>query len=472
MATQLTERPLGKSRARELPLATEAFESTAPAARHNWLLYVFLFLLPLQNLQTGHMPSLPGGINFLNIGFVLALIGAWRCRGHLTRWSSLHRWVWLYLVCAAVSLLIGFALVPESDEILRANALKDSALGVLLLFVVELSVTDWSTLRRVVLMTILPLPYILHVTWSQHQSVASWHYEDDLRISGTLSLLGANEFASFCVTMALVLFAILLATRLSKVWRMLLLLGIGCMVMAVLWAYSRTAYVAIMAGAVLILLLWRGRWKIAIPLMLTVLIVPNILPQAVIERFDSTHVEGGKVDESTEMRYAFWDVAWNHFLHHPVFGTGYGTFNDVNPYSKDTHNFFLRELTEKGLIGFFITLGMFFGMARACWRTFKDSAPGSFGYALALGMCGAWIALVIGNCWGDRFTYTQMIGYFWVFLALTLKAREFALAERAGIAPDVAPAVSAAITAPTRFAQPRRPARLGLVSSFRSLRHD
>jgi hypothetical protein len=47
--------------------------------------------------------------------------------------------------------------------------------------------------------------------------------------------------------------------------------------------------------------------------------------------------------------------------------------------------------------------------------------------------------MVIGNIWGDRFTYTQMIGYFWVYLALALKAREFALDERAATTPDEPP---------------------------------
>jgi hypothetical protein len=67
-------------------------------------------------------------------------------------------------------------------------------------------------------------------------------------------------------------------------------------------------------------------------------------------------------------------------------------------------------------------------MARICWRCLRDSPPGSLAYALGLGMCAAWVALVITNIWGDRFTYSQMIGYFWVYLALVLKAREFVLA--------------------------------------------
>lgn len=426
----------------------------ASESRHNWLLYLFLFLLPLQNLQVGYLPRLPGGLNFLNLGFLLALIGAWRVRGHLAHWSGLHKWVWLYLGYCCVSLLIGFWMVPMPSDTTRINVFKDSAIGILLLFVVEMSVTDWSTLKRVVLAMILPLPYILRVTWSQHASVASYSYRDDLRINGTFTLLGANEFASFCVTMALALFAILIATKLPKVWRALLAMGIACMVLGVLWAYSRTSYVTILLGAAVIVLLWRGRLKLAVPVLLALLIVPPLLPNSVVQRFDATHVEAGQADESTDMRYVFWGIAWKEFMHHPLTGIGLGTFKDASPYGMDSHNFFIRELAEKGAPGFLITIGLFLSMARVGWRTFRDSPPGSLAYALGLGMCGIWPALVVTNIWGDRFTYTQMIGYYWVLLALCLKGRELALAERAAVTTPIGSVVTA--TPPPRYALPAR----------------
>lgn len=412
-------------------IAAATPSGVANAGHHNWLLYLFLFLLPLQNIQTGYMPKLPGGLNFLNIGFLLALIGAWRMRGNLAKWSSLRHWVWAYLAYCCISLLIGFSIVPAPDQSTRINAFKDSAIGVLLFFVVQMSVTDWAAIKRIILAMILPMPYILRVTWSEHASVAGYSYKDDLRINGTFSLLGANEFASFCVTMALVLFALLIAVKWSKIWRVLLLTGIGIMVLCVLWSYSRTSYWTILLGAATILLLWHGRMKLAIPVLAALIIGPALLPHSVTQRFDETHIDGAQVDASTELRYVYWGVAWKDFTHHPLTGIGLQTFSTANPYGKDTHNFFLRELAEKGAPGFLITVGLFLSMAWVSWRTFRDSPPGSIAYALGLGMCGVWPALVVTNIWGDRFTYTQMIGYYWVLLALCMKARELVLAERA-----------------------------------------
>jgi len=421
----------------------------ADAPRQNWALYLFLFLLPLQNLQTGYMPNLGGGLNFLNIGFGLALLGAWRCGGSVARWSSVQTWVFAYVAYSFASLAVGFTNV-HTDTAEHFGLLKDSILAIMLMFLAQMSATDWRTMRRIILVTLLPLPYILRVTWNQHASVSSWHYSDSLRISGTFSLLGANEMAAFCVTMAVLMFALLLAARLSAAWRVALVLGIACVTIGVMWSYSRTAYIALLLGVVSVVLLWRGRWKMVLPLFAAALIAPNFIPASVIERFDSTTIEEGKRDESTQMRFEFWQIAWDNFTRHPLVGSGYHTFHhdEINPHKMDTHNFFMRELTEKGLLGFFITAAMLLSILMACWRTMTAAPAGSLAYALGLGMVGAWLALVLGNCFGDRFTYYPMIGYFWVYLGLTLKARELIEAER-----DVS--VAAPVPPPRQFAQPR-----------------
>ena len=421
--------------------------------RENWFLYLFLFLLPLQNLQTGYMPNLGGGLNFLNIGFVLAWLGAVRCKGTISRWSSLNKWVVAYIVYGCVSLLVGYTTVSSGTED-HFGMLKDSILAVMLVFLAQKSVTNWHTLKRVVLCTLLPLPYMLRVDWSQHASVSRWHYSDALRISGTFSLLGANEYAAFCVTVAIILTALLVAARLSNAWRAVIAGGIVCVALGVMWSYSRTAYIALMLGIVCVLLLWRGRWKMVVPLFVVALALPFVMPASVVERFDSTTIEEGKRDESTQMRFEFWQIAWDNFVEHPLIGSGFHTFHhpEINPHGMDTHNFFMRELTEKGLVGLFITLGMFLSMLRACWRAMREAAAGSIAYALALGMTGAWFALVLGNCFGDRFTYYPVIGYFWVYLGLMLKARDLSRADLGGVA-------QAGRAKPARqFAQPARPA--------------
>ncbi|QOY61979.1 O-antigen ligase family protein [Lysobacter sp. H21R4] len=396
---------------------------------NNWLLYVFLFLLPLQNLQTGYMPNLGGGLNFLNIMTAASLAGALAIGGRLAPGEPVNRWVLAYVLYAVVSLFVGYQYVTDSADHLAI--LKDHVLGLAVVFLVQMSVHDWTTVRRVILATVLPLPYIARVTWAQHTSVASWHYSDDLRISGTFSLLGANEFAAFCVTVGVVLFALLISARLSWRWRLLLGVGMACTVMGVLYAYSRTGYISLILGLVAVILVWRGRWKLLLPLLLAAALLPGLLPYSVVERFDSTNVDAGERDESTELRFVYWQVAWDNFTRHPIVGTGFQSFHhpEINPYRKDTHNLYLRTLTEGGVIGALVLLGLLLAILRTALREMAHSRSGTLRYALALGVTGAWIGLICGNLFGDRFTYYPMAAYFWAYVALVVKARHLPAEE-------------------------------------------
>lgn len=402
----------------------ESVAEAAPARRHrnNWPFYLFVFLLPLQNIQDGYFPKIGSGFNFLNVFFLVSAIGALVCGGRVARREPVNAAVIVYMLYAVLSYFVGTQLVSDSD---RINVLKDHLIAVALVFVTQMSVRDWSQARKVIIASLLPLPYIAKVTWVQHTSVAKWHYGDALRIKGTFALLGANEFAGYCVTMAVVCFALLIAARMPKLLRGLVALGLACTIFCILFAYSRTAYVAVALGLICVLLAWRGRWKL-MPLFLVLAIaLPAVLPESVVERYQSTSVESDKQDESTRMRIVFWGIAWDNFVAHPVVGTGFNTFaRRVNPFRMDTHNLYLRTLTEGGMIGALVLLALLLALFFLCIKHLRKAPPGSWQYGIALGMLGAWTALVVGNVFGDRFTYYPMIGCFWVYIGLLLKARE------------------------------------------------
>jgi O-antigen ligase len=197
------------------------------------------------------------------------------------------------------------------------------------------------------------------------------------------------------------------------------------MVLGVLYAYSRTAYISLILGMLVVVLAWRGRWKMVLPLMLVAAFAPVVLPPSVIQRFDSTTVGAGERDESTDKRFEFWQIAWDNFVSHPVVGTGFQSFRhpEINHYKMDTHNVYLRTLTEGGIIGGAILVGLLLALLRTARRELAAARSGTWRYALALGLVGAWMGLVVGNLFGDRFTYYPMIAYFWTYVALVVKAR-------------------------------------------------
>ena len=402
-------------------LPADAAYAEISAARHNWILLAFVLLIPLQNIYGGYFPRGFGGFNFLNLMFLGSLLIAWRCGGSLARGSGVNGWVFAYLGVSVISLLVGYAHVSDAD--LHANALKDQSIAVGFLFLAQLSTLEGSSVRRLVLASLLPLPYMLMVVIDQHTAVKSWHYSHDMRIPGTFVDLGANEIAAFFVTAMLVALGLLIGARASGRLRWIFAVAAACAATGIALTYSRTAYVAVLLGALCIVMLRGLRLRLVVPALLLMLALPAVLPPSVLERFSSIEVAEGARDESTENRFQFWQIARENFAQRPLLGSGYHSFHhaEVNPRQTDTHNFFLRELTEKGLLGAFVLLGMFYAIGRLLLRGLRRAAPDSLEYGLALGMCAAFVALLCGNFFGDRFTHYPMIAHFWLYLGLVLR---------------------------------------------------
>jgi putative inorganic carbon (hco3(-)) transporter len=401
------------------------------APRQNWPLYLFVVMIPLQNLYLQYLPTLAGGLNFINVMFLLSLLVALQCRGGLVRGTGVNGWVMLYLAVLVLALFIGFGSIADPSG--HANFFKDQAIAVCFVFLVQMSCSDWSGLRRLFLASLLPLPYMFHVVRDQSASVSAWHYSDDMRINGTFMELGANEMAAFFVTAVLVALGLLVGTKLNWRWRALVAAAVVLSTVAVVLSYSRTAYIAIIAGLLVVMLLPRWRFKLLLPAMLMAVVLPLVLPPAAVERFDSISIEEGERDESTDNRFEFWELALAEFGKRPLLGTGFHTFHhaEFNPHEMDVHNFFLRELVEKGLLGGLILLGLLWSIARLLWRGLRHAEAGSWYSGLVIGLSGAFVALLIGNVFGDRFTHYPMIAHFWLYIGLALRGLQLRAAELA-----------------------------------------
>jgi putative inorganic carbon (hco3(-)) transporter len=390
--------------------------------RENWAFLAFVALIPLQNLYSGYFPDLGGGLNFLNLMFTASLLLAWRAGGGLVRGGGLNGWVWTYIAMSLLAVAVSAGQVLDSSG--HLNILKDQLIAVAFLFLAQMSATDRGSVRRLLLASLLPLPYLLLVVIDQHQAVDSWHYSHDLRIAGTFSDLGANELAAFCTTALLVSLGLLLGVRCGARWRIGLLAAIGCTAIGITLTYSRTAYVAVLGGIAVIVLLRRGGMRLLLPVLLVAALLPALLPVSVLERFDSISVAEGERDESTENRFQFWAMARQRFAEHPLLGTGFHSFQhpEINPGQRDTHNLYLRELSEKGLLGGLVLLGLLASTGRLLWRALRRAEPGGWTFGLALGLCGAFAALLCNNLFGDRFTHYPMIAHYWLYLGLLLRS--------------------------------------------------
>jgi len=424
-------------------------------SRQNWAFHAFVLLVPLQNLHTAYVPNLGGGLNFLNLMFLASLAMALRSGGRLVHGTGVNGWMWAYMAMAGLALLVGHAHVIDPAN--HASLLKDHLIALSFLFLAQMSAADLAGVRRLLALSLVPLPYTAWVVWDQHAAVSSWHYDHALRISGTFPLLGANEFAAFATTALLVSGTLLLCLRTRLRWKLLLALVAFCAGLGVVLTYSRTAYVAVLLGALLVVLLRRRRMQLMLPLLALALVLPTLLPYSVVERFQSIELEEDSADKSTTDRFKYWGVALQRYGEHPLLGVGFHAFHhaEINPYRTDTHNFFLRELVEKGTVGFLVLAGLLAATWRTALRLYRRGATGHWDYALGLALLAALVAMGVANVFGDRFTYYPMVAHFWLYVGLVLRLVELRRRKGGSESPaPTSPAWRAPATAPPALRGP------------------
>ena len=158
------------------------------------------------------------------------------------------------------------------------------------------------------------------------------------------------------------------------------------------------------------------------PLMLVTLIFMFNLPKSVEERFSTIGASEEERDDSAQSRFVFWGIVFEKFLERPIQGFGYHSSQDkrINPHEMDTHNYYVKMLVERGLIGFFTFIALLASFKRIIKENLNLNlnSDSPMKYGLLLGMLGAWFALVLGNMFGDRFSHYPIITYFWVMIAL------------------------------------------------------
>ncbi len=411
---------------------------------HNWPLLILIAMIPLQNIYLGKLPTLSGGINFLNLMALLAFF-AWKSHREraVPSHSDLHYpilWFVLIYLVSAVHGIYSLGYVPQR----YFSSLKDLFLPLLIFFIVLNSVRDRRGIIAVIIATLFPLAYMFRVFYAQLSHVYSWHYTDDFRfVKGTFMMLGSNELAAFYAAYTFVV--ILLALYVERLRYRLLLAGLAILnLYSLMYSQSRGAWLAFLAAA-FVLLFKTGKVKVLIVALILSLSAPMVIglfPVSVQERFNSIFVESEEErDKSAQSRIIIWENAIETYKEHPVLGVGYRVFNKLNEYqNKDTHNYYLKLLVEQGPVGlliFLVILWRGYRNADALWQR----ADEPLFKALGLGTLAAVVSLGVANLFGDRFTHYPLSTYFWVYLALVVRAKTL-LDEEEGKVPAGTPTVN------------------------------
>jgi len=154
-------------------------------------------------------------------------------------------------------------------------------------------------------------------------------------------------------------------------------------------------------------------------------------PSARYDDFELQRTPRGLAQERVDL----WTNAEEAFLHSPIVGNGFATFQLEEHVGdlRDTHNWYVKVLVETGILGLIPVLFMLQQMLSTSYRLLKRGDDPLY-RGLGLGLFVAICACLVANCFGDRWTYLEITGLLWILVAAAIRATQFTLAS-----PELAP---------------------------------
>lgn len=415
------------------------------------LLYLAIFLLPFAPIVQTDFPihdlvALLRILIFAGV-FLRKLLD----RGELGKWllgSILDKFAVAYLVIASLSIVVN----PDAGSGVRALFRLVSYLSL------YYSVTAWvhSRSKLVQLVQILLISTLVICCLGFYQFTANgygqWFYwlyhgqEEYIEpFAGRITsvFLHINPFAAF---LNLVL-PLALAVRFNTTDRGSARLGSLSFFAATLALFLTQSRGALLAFAVMLFLAFRlflkdvGKRKrvlVQVVVALMIAVAAYQIRDRLEEQQASESAASGAsttldrltgLDEATLTRLVIYGKAWDFFLSSPVIGVGYGNFPRLfapsiegGPDSAwDTHNLYLKLLSETGLIGTFCYLGLLvvvWGLARAALTT----AAVPLDRIVSFGVLGATATVLVHGLVDVMLDVPQCSGLLWLLFAVLLFA--------------------------------------------------
>ena len=389
------------------------------------------------------------GLNLTNLLLVLlvfALFFSPRDPAHLAVPGFLRAPV----LCLFAALILGFVIaqwndVSHADDDL--TSLKSALVYPLFYFIYRHCRQDLRGTRQlIVLVLVVAVAAATQAVYQGFQFGFS-AYDGTQRAVGPFGdIRQANRAGVFFAMFLPMLVAVALQLRHRKWVRMAAMVGCGILIAAILFTYSRQAYL-IGLIAIMVLLLRRSLLA-AMFAALLIITCASLLPASVVDRVQETRqVEAGgavELDNSTTSRFEIWKGANEMLRDHPM-GVGLDRFAKyIGQYTNrphvDAHNGFVLILTECGPLGLLAMLWLLWRMWLLARWLRRSAGPRPEASALALGFTLTVVSMALGNLYGSPFFQGLIMANFWILCGLMerygmIKAHAAVIAYSTPVAP-------------------------------------
>lgn len=388
-------------------------------------MYVLAALIPLTNLRYV-FHAYPLGKDLVDIMMVAITIGILLNKNGFDR--SRNSWILVafvvlnYVAVWHTSLRFSLPLpITGGNELLREW--KNYTEMVLLYHLAFNSVKDEKQ-QKTLICIMATMILLISVREFRDFSQSGGGFSYDKRVLGPFWIegLGPNHAGAFFAHyMSALLGLYLFDSNHRRKW--LCLGAIGFSLHPLFFAYSRGAYLSFLAVVTLFGILKR-RSLLLVPVVL-LFAWQLVLPDTVVERITMTESSSGELESSAAERLILWEKAVRLFQDNPLFGVGFGgtrlTLQLQGSKLTDTHNFYLKMLSDQGFIGLGFFVLILFCALRSGWYIYcRGSTP--FTCGLGFGLVGCVIAMAITNAFGDRWSYFSIGSYFFLWWGMVDRA--------------------------------------------------
>jgi O-antigen ligase len=398
------------------------FSLKALSGNVRWALMLMVFLLPLRNIIE-KVQDLPLGNQFIDILLVSIIIG-WIVHTSSKNLAFLQKS--FVNPIAAILIIYTFISVVRGNIYLygdisfnfedhRFQDWKNFCLLPIFFYVTLNNTREKKDVWLIILVMCAAMFIMDYYTIRQISSYSTLISRS--KISGTFQFLGPNEVAAFFNVNTIFLISVFYFMK-KNIYKWMLLALILANLYCITFTYSRGAYAGLIVG-MFVLFVIKDR-KMLIPLILMLLFWQSILPEKVVARIKETKTESGQLDESSQRRIDIWHASMDIFKKDPITGIGFLVFRCLGFDLGDTHNIYVKLLTEQGVIGFVIFFIVVFCFMREGFCLYQKGED-ELDRGMGLGLLAGVLVLLINNLFGDRWTYLEPNAYLWVFAGLVAR---------------------------------------------------